>query len=321
MNPARASSCTARRLSSLGRLLPIALLLLTACSRSPALHRDGGALAGEQALPLTTVVAAGHRYVVSADLGLGRPVPLMVHGNAALYLSLTHAVGEQLIGGPVRKLEDYGYSAKGRGVADVPLLRLGSLRLFNLRSVPVFDFDEEADSVIQGMVGVAFLTAQRAAVDFTRDALILGVPPAARAEPGLMRQGYRCVRMSVSARHQVTVPVFFPALGREIPVTPSTVANALTLHQRLFAGRVPMRKAPSPDLSPRGTTPEEFLSDRVEFAVAGAPLSSPAAFEDFAEYADTTEAALDSYGMLGYDWMKEHGAVLDYANRLLYFKP
>jgi len=25
--------------------------------------------------------------------------------------------------------------------------------------------------------------------------------------------------------------------------------------------------------------------------------------------------------MLGYDWMKEHQAVLDYASRYLYFKP
>ena len=321
MNPARARSCLPWRLPSIRRLLAIPLLLVAACSRDPALHRGGGAITGEQVVPLTTVVAAGHRYVVSADLGLARPVPLMVHGNAALYLSLTHAVGEQLNGGPVRRLENYGYSTKGRGAVDVPLLRLGGTRLSNLHGIPVFDFDEEADSVIQGMLGVSFLVTQRAAVDFTRDALILGVPPAAKADAGLLRQGYRCVRMSISPRHRVTIPVYFPALRREIPVTPSTVANALTLHQRLFAGRVPMRKAPAPDLSPRGTTPEEFLSDRVEFSVAGAQLSSPASFEDFAEYADTTESALDSFGMLGYDWMKEHGAVLDYANRFLYFKP
>jgi len=25
--------------------------------------------------------------------------------------------------------------------------------------------------------------------------------------------------------------------------------------------------------------------------------------------------------MLGYDWMKEHQAVIDYASRYLYFKP
>jgi len=30
---------------------------------------------------------------------------------------------------------------------------------------------------------------------------------------------------------------------------------------------------------------------------------------------------LESFGMLGYDWMKEHEAILDYANRFLYFKP
>jgi hypothetical protein len=33
------------------------------------------------------------------------------------------------------------------------------------------------------------------------------------------------------------------------------------------------------------------------------------------------ESELESYGILGYDWMKQHEAVLDYANLVLYFKP
>jgi hypothetical protein len=50
-------------------------------------------------------------------------------------------------------------------------------------------------------------------------------------------------------------------------------------------------------------------------------MRSPASFEDLAEYADVPEPELESFGMLGYDWMKQHEAVLDYTNRVLYFKP
>ena len=82
-----------------------------------------------------------------------------------------------------------------------------------------------------------------------------------------------------------------------------------------------MRQAPSPDRSPSGTNPDVFLSDGVEFEIAGVRFESPASFEDFAEYAAAPEAELDTFGMLGFDWMKERGAILDYANRLLYFKP
>ena len=44
-------------------------------------------------------------------------------------------------------------------------------------------------------------------------------------------------------------------------------------------------------------------------------------FEDLAEYAKVPEGELESDGMLGFDWMKRHRAILDYANRTLYFLP
>lgn len=61
------------------------------------------------------------------------------------------------------------------------------------------------------------------------------------------------------------------------------------------------------DRSPNGTTPERFRSDAVAFEIAEARMSET--------------ASLDAYGMLGFDWMKAHRAVIDYANLRLYFKP
>ena len=115
--------------------------------------------------------------------------------------------------------------------------------------------------------------------------------------------------------------VRFPEIDRVLPITPSTVSSPLTLHLPYFEGKVNMKKIPSPDRSPSRTTPDEFTSDEVTFEIAGVAMRAPASFEDFAEYGNVPEETLESFGMLGFDWMKEHQAVLDYANRRLYFKP
>ncbi|HSQ60630.1 MAG TPA: hypothetical protein VLT84_09395 [Acidobacteriota bacterium] len=265
---------------------------------------------------------SGHRYVVEADLGLGPGIPLMIHGNASVYLSLTHEIGERLIGGPVPKLEAYGYSARGRGRIEVPSFRLGDREFPSRRDVPVFDFTEERGAPVQGMIGVPFLVEARAAVDFSRDVLILGVAPAETPDPGLLARGYRCVPIQLGADGKTTIQVSFPALGRAIPITPSTVSSALSLHRPLFEGSISLRRDVTPaDRSPHGTTPEIAAADSIEYAIAGTAFRSSATFEDWAEYANVPEATLTSFGMLGFDWMKEHAAILDYGNLRLYFRP
>lgn len=304
------------------RRLPLLLpLLLCACASTSTPTRGGATLYGEQVAPLSTVLDEGHRYVVEADLGLARTVPLMVHGNSRLFLSVTHRVAEQLTGGPVAKVADYGYSSKGKGLTTVPMMRLGGREFPDLRDVPVFDFTEEGDTLIQGMVGVPFLTAERAVVDFSRDILLLGAARSDAPNRKLLDAGYRYARMRLSDDDRMTIEVRFPSLNRAIPITPSTVANSLSLHQPLFRDRVPMKKETSPDRSPDRTSPDLYTSDGVEFEIAGSRFRSPATFEDWAEYGNIQESQLGSYGMLGYDWMKEHEAVLDYANLVLYFKP
>jgi hypothetical protein len=282
---------------------------------------DAGSLPSETSVPLATVEFSGHRYVARAEFGLGRSVPLMVHGNASMFLTLTHAVGEKLHGGPVPKTENYGYSSRGKGILRVARMKLGGKTYSRIPPVSVFDYTETGDTLVQGMVGVPFLLGSRAAVDFPHDLLLLGVVTRSRPDPRLRARGYVSVPMVIHEGKRVTVSVRFPALNRVLPITPSTVSSALTLHAPLFKGKVPMKAAPSPDRSPHGTTPDVYLSDRVDFEIAGAKLESAASFEDLAEYGKVSEGALESYGMLGYDWMKEHQAVLDYANRLLYFKP
>jgi len=302
-------------------LLALLPALLCSCHQSQTRENSANRITGEQTIPLATVEFEGHRYVAQADFGLKHTVPLMIHGNASMFLALTHEVAEPIHGGPIPKVADYGYSSKGKGVIQVPEMTMDGRRFSNLDSVPVFDFTEERGGPVQGMLGVPFLVAARAAVDFANDALILGVPRTAGPDGKLSARGYKVVPIRVTPQHRVVMDVTFPSIGRTLAVTPSTVANALTLHRGAFQGRVPMTKAGSPDRSPSRTSPDLYTSDRVEFELAGVRLASPATFENFAEYANIPESEIGTYGMLGYDWMKAHRAVLDYANGYLYFLP
>ena len=276
-------------------------------------------IAAEHTVHLDIVEFAGNRYVAAVDLGLGRPVPLMVHGNARVHLSLVHAVAEELTGGPLPKVEDYGYTARGKASVDDPALRLGGTTYEGLKAVPVFDFSDTPDAPVQGMLGTRFLTGARAAVDFSSDALLLGVAASDRPDPALVARGYRVVRTVALADGRMTIDVFFPSIERAIPITLSTVADALMLHQPLFEGRVAMQAA-GLDHSPGGTSPEVFTAERVAFEIEGTAFESVASFQDLAEYGKVTEAELETSGMLGFQWMRAHSAVLDYANRYLYFR-
>jgi len=300
----------------------LAVASLVACFGTSGSAAPDDGIHGAVTIPLTKIVFSGNRYVAEADLGLGKPVPLMIHGNAGMFLMVTHEIGEQVTGGPVPKLEDYGYSAKGKGRIRVPRLRFGERRLSDLRDVPVFDYLADGGGPAQGMIGVPFLTGERAAIDFSRDVMVLGVKRSSSPDRKILKSGYHFVAFKLDAKGKATIPVFFPALGRTLSITPSTVSNALTLHRPPFAGAVPMtRDTKDSDHSPSGTHPELFHADLVAFEIAGVKLGSPASFEDFAEYANTPESELSSFGLLGFDWMKEHAAIIDYANRFLYFRP
>jgi hypothetical protein len=292
--------------------------LIPSCSVPSS--RDDALQAGNS-IPLRIVEFSGHRYVISADVDSVKDVSLMVHGNSRMYLSLTHEVGEALSGGPVRKVEEYGYSSRGKGVIRVDGIRISGEAFRGTSDVPVFDFAEEGDPLVQGMVGVPFLIAANAAIDFTRDRLLLGVARQIQPDRTLLAGGYRSVPMTIGAGGRATVEARFPAIDRILPITPSTVSTALTLHLPLFEGAVPMTREPAPDRSPSGTTTDAHRTDRIEVEIAGVRMWSPASFEDFAEYGNVPERELESLGMLGFDWMKEHRAVLDYANRRLYFRP
>jgi hypothetical protein len=223
-------------------------------------------LEAAHSIPLETVEFEGRRYIVRAELGLEEPVPLMVHGNARVSLMLTHAVARRLTGGPVPAVESYGYSERGRASIPAPVLRLGAepplVSFDDLPDAAVFDFTDDPDVRVGGMLGLELLRRARTAVDFASDRLLVGVGESSPGLPELLRLGYLQLPVSVAADARLTVDAWFPSIKALLPITPSTVANALTLHRQRFEGRLEMRLIDRPDRSPIGTTPDRFAKNR-----------------------------------------------------------
>lgn len=115
---------------------------------------------------MNPIVSGDNRYVVMADLGLNEKVPLMIHGNAGMYLMITHEIAKKRNNGkPVKKIQDYGYSDKGMGFTHIDTLKIGSNIFLDIKG-SVFDWPKEAHKSAQGMLGTVFLKNERVRVDF-----------------------------------------------------------------------------------------------------------------------------------------------------------
>jgi len=272
------------------------------------------------------VLFGGNRYVVEADFGLNEKVPLMIHGNAKMYLMITHDVAEKLNGGnPIEKLSDYGYSKKGRGRIDIENFKIGDKTFSNIQNVPVFDWPEEEGKDSQGMLGTVFLKNENTRIDFTNEQIEIGVKISDKPDKSLLDQGYEFTKFIINENYEVFMNVFFDALQKEIPITISTVSSELSLHVILFKEKIKMKKTKhetnsSGHDSPKGTNVEDFIADSVIYSLGKFTFNSQAELFDFAKYNDVKESDLHTYGIFGRDWMKKNNAIIDYANQILYFK-
>lgn len=274
---------------------------------------------------LTPVVFGGNRYIIEADFGLDEKVPLMVHGNARLYLMLTHDVAEKVNNGnPVEKISDYGYSKKGRGKIHVQSFSIATMAFNNIDDVPVFDWPEEEGKAAQGMLGINFLEKEKIKIDFVKEQLEIGVAIDKNPDKMLVAQGYTQTQFFIENGESYMM-VYFDALKKEIPITIGTVSDGFSLDLITFGAAIQTHAVGKKEHSPNGTTPEVYTnSNPITFQVAGKSLTVPAgnaSLYSFAEYENVSQAKLFPFGIFGRDWMKENGAIIDYANKQLYFKP
>lgn len=273
---------------------------------------------------LHPVVFGGNRYVVNADFGLDKEVPLMVHGNASFYLMITHEIAEQLNNGnPIKKLRDYGYSDKGMGQINVEKFRIEDRTFTNVENVRVFDWPEEVGKAAQGMLGIDFLKNEKVRIDFVREQMEIGVELEDEPDKTLLDQGYSYTKFFVE-NGEGYMNVYFDALEREIPITVGTVSESYSLDAVTFENKIELEITDSNGHSPSGTTPQIYLNTvPVEYKIANHLFEIPAGkadFYSFAEYENRKQADLFPFGIFGRDWMKAHSAIIDYGNKILYFK-
>lgn len=274
-------------------------------------------------IKLRPIVFGGNRYVADADFGLENKVPLMVHGNASMYLMITHDIAEQLNNGkPIEKIRDYGYSDKGMGRINVPKFRVGDRIFTNVENVPVFDWPEEEGKAAQGMLGILFLKKENVRIDFVKETMEIGVEINEQPDKSLLEQGYSCTKLFVE-KGEGYMNVWFDDLKKEIPITVGTVSDEYSLDLITFNG-IEAEISDSESRSPSGTTPKVYANRvPIKFKIADKSFEIPckkAELYSFAEYENVKQSELFPFGILGRDWMKENNAIIDYANNFLYFK-
>jgi hypothetical protein len=278
----------------------------------------------ENVVKLSPVVFGGNRYVIEADFGLEEKVPLMVHGNANLYLMITHDIAEKLNeGNPVEKTRDYGYSEKGMGRVDVEKFQIGNKTFSNVKNVPVFDWPETEGKAAQGMIGINFLEIENVKVDFVNEQMVIGTGLTEEPDQSLINQGYAFTRFFIK-NGEGYMNVYFNAFKKEIPITVGTVSDSYSLDVVTFKDAIEIEETDSEGHSPDGTTPQIFTNAvPIKYRIADQSFEIPcrkAELYSFAEYENISQSQLFPFGIFGRDWMKENNAVIDYANKILYFK-
>jgi hypothetical protein len=270
------------------------------------------------------IVFAGNRYVVEADFGLAKKVPLMVHGNTSMYLMLTHDIAEKLnYGKPIEKTRDYGYSEKGSGRINVKKFQIGGKTFHNIMDVSVFDWPEDVGKAAQGMIGVTFFKNEKVKIDFLNEQMEIGVSYTGKPDKSLLDKGYIATKIFIE-NDEAYINVFFEALNKEIPITIGTVADELSLDYVTFKDAIKIKKVDGKVHSPDDTSPEIYANvTPIKYKISNQSFKIPhqkSSIYSFAQYEDISQLELPAYGIFGRDWMKENNAIIDYANQILYFK-
>jgi hypothetical protein len=308
--------------------LTVIVLIFNACGQKNSNEKKVPDLqAGQKkatVVKLSPVVFGGNRYVVEADFGLEHKVPMMIHGNASFYMMVTHDIAEQLNGGkPIKKIRDYGYSKKGMGMINVAKFQIGDKTFSNAENVRVFDWPEEEGKAAQGMLGILFLSNENVRIDFTKEQMEIGVALNDQPDKSLIDQGYTFTKFFVE-NGEGYMYVHFDDLDKDIPITVGTVSDEYSLDLVTFKNGVKVEKTDSKGNSPSRTAPVIYTNAvPVKYRIANQSFEIPVRKSEiysFAEYENVDQSKLFPFGIFGRDWMKENNAILDYANKFLYFK-
>ncbi len=263
----------------------------------------------------------GNRYITKIDIGLKKEIPVMIHGNASGYLYITHEIAESLNSGkPITKISDFGYSSKGMGITSVSDLVIGNQTFPKIEKVTVLDWPNKSSyQGPKGMLGLGFLVKENVILNFVTDEMVLGNKISNQPNQKLLDIGYKSSSFIIE-NNKAIMNVYFEVLGKEIPVIVSTAWVELNLHAPFFKDKVRLTENTSEVVSPSNIVVPIHKTNSIRFGINGVMFDSPALLYDQAKYSNMPESDLKTYAMIGYDWMKKYSAIIDYGNKILYFK-
>lgn len=276
-------------------------------------------------VPFVLRQVSGTRPFVKAKLN-GVPLLMMVHSNADFYVMTTHSNAALAGLRNLKSRSHYGIvthgkvSELGRAEAQLASLRVGPTEN---RDVALAVFETPQKPVMQGMLGVQWLRANRVVVDYARKTL--GFPQteadASDIDAELRGQGYVAHPMTYHPdRRNYTVQGL--VAGLDVPIQVSTVAEnviGLPIAQRLGLA---MKQQKGEAGGPAGSVQATYSSpNSVPLCLGGRSWSvDGAVIYDQSVYAGKPGAASDvpASVTLGADFMLKYRAVIDYASDTLY---
>jgi hypothetical protein len=278
--------------------------------------------------PVQFRTVSGIRPFVQVLLN-GKPFLFMVHSNAGFYMMTTHANAAAAGVTNLENLDNYGISSPGhlsglgRAKAVLEQLQVADDKAAN---VPLLVFEVPQDPPMEGMLGVRWLRAKRAILDYDRSRLALPENPqdSETEDRALAADAYVPHPMIWDETHSIFF-VHATVNGTPVDMDVSTVAeNGLDIE---FARKASIPVGPVVDQydGPKGSTGEDFIAKKQVSITIDGQQTAPAQPHIYDMYAyDSEERKPDPdaehLARIGADFMLANQAVIDFGTNTLFIR-
>jgi hypothetical protein len=271
---------------------------------------------------------SGLRPVVGVRLN-GHPFRMMVHSNASFFAQFGHKTAALVKVREMKRFGEYGIVATGRlsklgrDEAVIDLLEVGA---HADRNAPVSIFETPASDTI-GMLGLKWITANRAIIDFPDKRLTLKPAPdaAAKMKSRLRESGFIDLPMQIDpSRGDFQVSVTLGKATRKMTV--STVAGISIDTAFARDAGVALGEEAGTFGGPTGSQGTRYRTrDPITIKIGNwtSQPSDKATVLDEYVYSSRprpTDSTQAIGGALGADFLIAHDAVVDFGNKLLFVK-
>jgi hypothetical protein len=284
--------------------------------------------APEISVPIQIMASAGDRPFISTSVN-GKPVMFQLHSSAALYMQISHKLADTAKVANRHHVGSYGIvkigqvSSLGLDTAFVDELTIGG-HVFNHVPASIFETPSPYD---QGMLGLRWLAANRAIINYQKKIVVLNATNGGKAiHDQLLQENYIAIPMkrnnAAAGRYYVSVKV------NDIvePMIVSTVSHNIFDIDFAKRSSVEYKAAGGENYGgPTGTEGKVYVNTKpIAIQIGDASFELPVVhFLDTYAYEGISRPKNPSDitgGMLGCDFLLAHGAVVDFGNGILYLK-